>query len=190
MDWPRPSTKPYEAVAWWRAEVADRAREGRARSASSDRMANIALAAFYRRYNVHRFEDLAEIISRDVAIDGTDRGLDAYAAEMRAVVRAFPDYRWELRRLVVDAPCIAAHFTDTGTHRRAFLGDRSLGRRPRVRCLPRRCRADRRCVGLGLPRASPRTAPEADVETAARRSRCDRRERPASKPKPLVRSVP
>jgi predicted ester cyclase len=95
-------------------------------------MTNDALAAFYRRYNAccneHRFDDLAEFVARDVAIDGTDRGLDAYAAELGAVVRAFPDYRWELRRLVVDAPWIAAHLTDTGTHRETFHGVRATGR--------------------------------------------------------------
>src|SRR3954469_19829342 len=95
-------------------------------------MTNDELAAFYRRYNAccneHRFEDLAEFVARDVAIDGTDRGLDAYAAELRAVVRAFADYRWELRRLVVDAPWIAAHLTDTGTHREAFRGVQATGR--------------------------------------------------------------
>ena len=58
-------------------------------------------------------------------------GLDAYAAEMQAVSHARSlTMGGRLRRLVVDPPCIAAHFTDTGTHRRAFLGDRSLGRRP------------------------------------------------------------
>ena len=95
-------------------------------------MTNDELAAFYRRYNAccneHRFEDLDEFVARDVAIDGAARGLEAYAAEVRAVVRAFPDYRWELRRLVVAAPWIAAHFTDTGTHREAFLGVQPTGR--------------------------------------------------------------
>jgi predicted ester cyclase len=37
-------------------------------------------------------------------------------------------YRWELRRLVVDAPWIAAHFIDTGTHREAFLDVEATGR--------------------------------------------------------------
>jgi predicted ester cyclase len=95
-------------------------------------MTGSELAAFYRRYNVccneHRFEDLAEFVGRDVEIDGTNRGLDAYAAELRAVGRAFPDYRWELRRLVVEAPWIAAHFIDTGTHREEFLGVPATGR--------------------------------------------------------------
>ena len=58
-------------------------------------MTNNELAAFYHRYNPccneHRFDELAEFVARDVAIDGTDRGLDAYAAELRAAVRAFPD---------------------------------------------------------------------------------------------------
>jgi len=43
-------------------------------------------------------------------------------------VRAFPDYTWELRRLVVDAPWIAAHLTDTGTHRAEFHGVQATGR--------------------------------------------------------------
>ena len=95
-------------------------------------MTSEPLATFYRHYNAccneHRFEGLDEFVARDVAIDGATRGLDAYAAELRAVVRAFPDYKWELRRLVVDAPWIAAHLTDTGTHREAFRGVQATGR--------------------------------------------------------------
>ena len=95
-------------------------------------MTNEELAAFYGRYNAccneHRVEGLAEFVAPDVAIDGSERGLDAYAAELRAIVRAFPDYRWEVRRLVLDAPWIAAHLTDTGTHRGAFLGVEPTGR--------------------------------------------------------------
>jgi predicted ester cyclase len=88
--------------------------------------------AFYRRYNAccngHRFDDLAQFVARDVVINGTDRGLDAYAENLRAVVRAFPDYRWELRHLLVDPPWIAAHLADTGTHRAPFLGVPATGR--------------------------------------------------------------
>jgi predicted ester cyclase len=95
-------------------------------------MADDGLAAFYRRYNLccneHRVEDLAQFVASDVAIDGTVRGLDAYAEELRVVIRAFPDYQWELRRLVVDPPWIAAHLTDTGTHSGPFLGVPATGR--------------------------------------------------------------
>jgi predicted ester cyclase len=90
------------------------------------------LAEFYRRYNAccneHRFDDLPEFVAPDVVINGTDHGRDAYTEGLTSVVRAFPDYRWELRRLVVDAPWIAAHLTDTGTHRGSFYGVQATGR--------------------------------------------------------------
>jgi predicted ester cyclase len=95
-------------------------------------MTDEELAAFYRRYNAccnkHAYGDLREFVARDVAINGVERGVDAYIEGQRSVVRAFPDYRWELRHLVVDAPWIAAHLTDTGTHRAAFFGVEATGR--------------------------------------------------------------
>jgi predicted ester cyclase len=95
-------------------------------------MNNDELAAFYRRYNAccnaHRFDDLGEFVADDVVINGTDRGLDLYAEGQRSVVRAFSDYRWELRHLVVDAPWIAAHLADTGTHHATFHGVQATGR--------------------------------------------------------------
>ena len=95
-------------------------------------MTDEGLAAFYRRYNAccneHRFDDLAEFVAPDVVIDGIERDLGAYAEALRAIIRAFPDYRWELRHLLVDPPWIAAHFADTGTHRGPFLGVPATGR--------------------------------------------------------------
>jgi steroid delta-isomerase-like uncharacterized protein len=95
-------------------------------------MTNDELETFYLRYNAccneHRFEDVAEFVARDVVIDGAERGVAAYAAELRAVVRAFPDYRWEVRRLVIDAPWIAVQLIDTGTHRETFRGVAATGR--------------------------------------------------------------
>jgi predicted ester cyclase len=95
-------------------------------------MTNDELASFYRRYNAccneHRFDDFAEFVADDVLINAADRGLDAYTGGLRAVVSAFPDYRWELRHLVVGAPWIAAHLNDTGTHRAAFHGVEATGR--------------------------------------------------------------
>ena len=95
-------------------------------------MTDDELAAFYRRYNTycneHRFADFGEFVSDDVVINGTDRGLDAYTGGLQAVVRAFPDFRWELHHLVIDAPWIAAHLRDTGTHRKTFFGVQATGR--------------------------------------------------------------
>jgi predicted ester cyclase len=90
------------------------------------------LAGFYRRYNAscneHRFDEFAEFVSPEVVINGTDRGLDAYTGGLRTVVEGFPDYRWELRHLTVEAPWLAAHLTDTGTHRGEFYGVAPTGR--------------------------------------------------------------
>jgi aspartyl-tRNA synthetase len=99
-------------------------------------MTDEGLAPFYRRYNTycneHRFDEFDEFVAPDVVINGTDRGLDAYTGGLRAVVRAFPDYRWELRHVLVDAPWVAAHLADTGTHRAPFLGVPATGRSVRT----------------------------------------------------------
>ncbi len=95
-------------------------------------MTNDELAAFYRRYNAccneHRIAQIREYVADDVAINGAERGLDAYADELRTIVRAFPDYRWELRRLMADPPWVAAHLADTGTHRGPFHDVEATGR--------------------------------------------------------------
>ena len=90
------------------------------------------LAAFYRRYNeacnAHRFSELGAFVAEDVDVNGTRQGLDGYIAGLEDVVRAFPDYRWDLRHLLVDGSWVAAHFLDTGTHRGTFLGVAPTGR--------------------------------------------------------------
>jgi predicted ester cyclase len=95
-------------------------------------MTDHELVAFYRRYNVccneHRLDDLRTFVAHDVVINGTDRGPDAYTEGLRGVIRAFPDFRWEPRHLMADAPWIAVHLADTGTHRGASLGVEATGR--------------------------------------------------------------
>lgn len=89
-------------------------------------------ATRYREYNdccnAHRFDALGAFVAADVRVNDEVQGLDAYVAGLEAVVRAFPDYRWDLRRLLVEGPWISAQFRDTGTHRGAFLGVPATGR--------------------------------------------------------------
>jgi predicted ester cyclase len=91
-----------------------------------------ALTAFYRRYNAacneHRFDDFAEFVAPEVTINDDGRGLEDYTAGLRAVVAGFPDFRWELRHLLVNPPWVGAHLHDTGTHRGAYLGVEATGR--------------------------------------------------------------
>ena len=84
------------------------------------------LRALYRRYNevcnAHAFGRLGEFVADDVQVNGELQGLEAYVAGLESVVEALPDYRWELRHLVVEPPWVAAHFIDTGVHAGEFLG--------------------------------------------------------------------
>jgi predicted ester cyclase len=90
------------------------------------------LESFYRRYNQrcndHQFDLLGDFVADGVEVNGEVQGLRAYVAGLRAVIHAFPDYRWNLRHLLVDGPWIAAHFLDTGTHRGTFLDIPATGR--------------------------------------------------------------
>lgn len=98
---------------------------------------NAEMADFYRRYlarcNEHRFEELGEFVDEDVRVNDAQAGLNGYGAGLRDVADAFPDFRWELRRLVVDGDWLAARLDNTGTHTGTFDGFAGTGRLVRVR---------------------------------------------------------
>lgn len=103
----------------------------------TDSPADTELAERYRRYNAlcnaHDFDRLGGFVAEDIRVNDEPTGLPAYAAGLAEVVAAFPDYQWRIRHLVVDAPLVAAHFTDTGTHSGApFLGLPASGRSVQV----------------------------------------------------------
>ena len=79
------------------------------------------LEAFYRRYlqrcNEHRFDELGEFVERNVEVNGERLGFRGYAEGLAAVVEAFADYHWDLRRVLVDGCWLSAHLVDTGTTR-------------------------------------------------------------------------
>jgi predicted ester cyclase len=88
--------------------------------------------AFYRRYlqrcNEYRFDELGEFVDHDVRVNGAPMGLAGYAAGLRSVIDAFPDYHWELQHLLVDGDWLSAHLVDTGTHTGTFLDLPPTGR--------------------------------------------------------------
>jgi predicted ester cyclase len=90
------------------------------------------LEAFYLRYNrrcnEHAFERLEEFVANDVEVNGERQGLRGYVDGLEEVVRAFPDFRWELRHLLIDEPWIAAHLIDHGTNAGTFRGLSATGR--------------------------------------------------------------
>jgi predicted ester cyclase len=90
------------------------------------------IESFYRRYNRHcndhEFDRLGDFVAQNIEVNGQAQSLDEYIVGLQAVIRAFPDYQWELRHLLIDGCWISAHFQDTGTHRGAFLGIPPTGR--------------------------------------------------------------
>lgn len=91
-----------------------------------------SMRASYRRYldrcNRHDFDRLDEFVAADVHVNGERQGLAGYIAGLRAVVTAFPNYRWELQHLVVERDWLAAHLHDTGTHLGMVFGEPATGR--------------------------------------------------------------
>lgn len=92
-----------------------------------------SMRGWYRRYldccNRHDFDRLDEFVAAEVHVNGERQGLAGYIAGLRAVVAAFPDYRWELRHLLVEGNWLAAHLHDTGTHLGMAFGSPATGRR-------------------------------------------------------------
>jgi predicted ester cyclase len=90
------------------------------------------LEVFYRRYNrccnEHAFERLAEFVANDVEVNGNRQGLQGYVDGLEEAVRAFPDFHWDLRHLLIDGSWIAAHLIDHGTHTGTFRGLSGTGR--------------------------------------------------------------
>lgn len=81
---------------------------------------------FYRRYlgacNARSWDDIAAAVAPTVLVNGRIRTRSEYVADVQATVRVFPDYTWELRRLLVDGEWIAVHLTDRGSRSTTFLG--------------------------------------------------------------------
>jgi predicted ester cyclase len=90
------------------------------------------VVAWYRRYNAicnrHAFDELGPFLRDVVQVNGADRTAQGYIDDLFVVANAFPDYRWEIQRILVDEPWIAVHFTDRGTHLGPWHGVAPTGR--------------------------------------------------------------
>lgn len=90
------------------------------------------MVSVYEQYlaccNDHRVEDLGRFVADDVSGSGPVDGLAAYVEGVAAVVRGFPDYRWELQEKVVQGDTLCARLTGRGTHTGTFSGIAPTGR--------------------------------------------------------------
>ena len=62
-------------------------------------------------------------------MNGPAEGLERYAEGLRAVIDAFPAYRWEIEDLLAERDRIAVRLTGSGTHLGPFRGIPATGLR-------------------------------------------------------------
>jgi predicted ester cyclase len=86
-------------------------------------------AALERRYqeyldacNRRAWDELGGYVADSVLVNGAARSRREYVDDIRATISVFPDYQWELRRMVVEGQWLAVHLRDTGTRLGRFLG--------------------------------------------------------------------
>jgi predicted ester cyclase len=81
-----------------------------------------AYEAYLGACNRRSWEELAGYVADSVLVNGVTRSRHEYVSDIMRTISAFPDYRWELRRAVLEGEWLAVHLHDTGTRSGAFRG--------------------------------------------------------------------
>jgi predicted ester cyclase len=79
--------------------------------------------------NRRAWDELHAYVADRVLVNGSPRSRHEYVADIEATTSVFPDYRWELRRMVLEGEWLAVHLHNTGTRLGGFLGARGDGAR-------------------------------------------------------------
>ena len=82
--------------------------------------------------NQHDLDGMASFYTSPMRVNGVPMDPAAVAAQFAPMFSAFPDWRWEIRSLLIDGDYIAGNFAVTGTHRGAFQGIEATGRRVNI----------------------------------------------------------
>ena len=82
--------------------------------------------------NQHDLDGMATFYTSPMKVNGVPMDPAAVAAQFAPMFSAFPDWRWEIRNLLIDGDYIAGNFAVTGTHRGAFQGIEATGRRVNI----------------------------------------------------------
>jgi predicted ester cyclase len=85
----------------------------------------------YREYlsacNRRAWDELGSFLADSVLVNGVVRSRSEYVADVVRTTVIFPDYRWELRRVVYEGEWLAVHLYDTGTRVGDFPGAEGNG---------------------------------------------------------------
>ncbi len=76
--------------------------------------------AYLHVCNRHAWGELAPFLAATVIVNGHVRNKAEYAADLANLDHAFPDYRWELHRAVVEGDWLAVRLRGSGTRTGTF----------------------------------------------------------------------
>ncbi|SEP78109.1 ester cyclase [Microlunatus flavus] len=98
--------------------------------------ARAEIVGLYEHYlaccNERRLDELAGLVAEEVAGSGSVDGRAAYVERVADVLRAFPDYRWDLQEVLVDGSTVVARLRGSGTHEGPLGAIAPTGRRVEV----------------------------------------------------------
>jgi predicted ester cyclase len=84
------------------------------------------LRDFYRLYietlNAHEFDLMYEFIDDETMHHGEPGTRDAVVADLKGIVDAVPDFRWEVTELLVNGDRLAVRLINRGTPVKEWLG--------------------------------------------------------------------
>ncbi|KAH8882042.1 NTF2-like protein [Thozetella sp. PMI_491] len=91
------------------------------------------MKAHYQSYidycNEQNYEGVEGFYTSPININDVPLAPSKVTEQIKSIVEAFPDWRWEIRRFTIDGEYLAVHFNITGTHLGTFQGIEATGRR-------------------------------------------------------------
>ncbi|WP_123026842.1 ester cyclase [Mycolicibacterium stellerae] len=84
---------------------------------------------YLKACNDHDFDRMSTFYAPSIQINDAPMETHAVTAQFAPLIEAFPDWRWTVRNMVIDAEHIALSFSVSGTHRGTFEGIEATGRR-------------------------------------------------------------
>lgn len=84
--------------------------------------------AYLAACNQRSWDQIGRYLGDPVLVNGVARSRREYVDDIKTTVSVFPDYQWELRRVVLEGEWLAVHLFDTGRRMGDFLGADGDGR--------------------------------------------------------------
>src|SRR4051812_40717558 len=88
--------------------------------------------AYLELCNAHDFDGMTAFYTPTIMVNDALMEPDSVVTQFAPLVAGFPDWKWEVRSLLVDGDLLGLHFWVGGTHLGTFRGIEPTGRRVRM----------------------------------------------------------